>query len=146
MLMLECYVGEECYLFSTRSLVELLPYVSLGPLRGAPSYIRGALNFRGNSVVVADFSMLMSGKESKPRLHTRILLLEPKGLPSFGLVCERVTEARNYPKEAFMGNGIQVPDKPFLGGLFKAEAGFAQEVLVEPLGEFLKPLFRVEGV
>jgi chemotaxis-related protein WspB len=146
MLMLECYVGEERYLFSTQSLVELLPYVTLSPLGGAPSYIPGALNFRGNSVVAVDFSMLISGKESKPRLHTRILLLEPKGSPSFGLICERVTEARNYPKEAFMGNGIQVPEKPFLGGLFKTESGIAQEVLIEPLGEFLRPLFRVEGL
>lgn len=144
--MLECYVGEKRYLFSTQSLVELLPYVSLSPLGGAPSYIRGALNYRGKSVIVADFSMLMEGEEAKSRLHTRILLLEQKGFPPFGLICERVTEARNYPKESFVGKGIHVEEKPFLGGLVKIETGFAQEVLIEPLNAFLKPLLRVEDV
>jgi len=146
MLMVECYIGEERYLFSTQSLLELLPYVALNPLGGSPPYIRGALNFRGRSVVVADFSVLMTGKEAKSRLHTRILLLEQEGFPSFGLICERVTEARNYPKEAFLGNGIHAEQLPFLGGLVKTETGFAQEVLVEPLAKFLSPLFRVEGV
>jgi chemotaxis-related protein WspB len=146
MLMLECYVGEKRYLFSSQSLVELLPYVILSPVGGAPSYIRGALNYRTKSVIVADFSMLMEGKEAKSLLHTRILLLEQKGFPPFGLICERVTEARKYPKESFTGNGIHFEERPFLGGLVKTEAGFAQEVLVEPLAKFLSPLFRVEGV
>lgn len=90
--------------------------------------------------------MLMEGEEAKLRLHTRILLLRQKGFPLFGLICERVTEAQNYPKKSFLGNGIHVEGRPFLGGLVKTGTGFAQEVLVEPLAKFLSPLLREENV
>ena len=52
---------------------EVTPLTRLSPLPGAPDYMAGVMNLRGEPIPVADLSMLLCGRPSRRWASTRIL-------------------------------------------------------------------------
>lgn len=73
-----------------RDIQVVAPLVELAHLPGAPPYIRGLMNHRGEHLPVADLTMLLCGRASRPFASTRILRVRMAGGRDMGLMAERV--------------------------------------------------------
>lgn len=101
------------------TVVEVVPLVRLGPLPGAPSYVRGLLRWRGRILPAVDLSVLAGGEPSRRRLSTRILVTRlggPGAGPFAGLVAEGVTGTLLRPGDPAPAPGLSIPDAPWVSG------------------------------
>jgi chemotaxis-related protein WspB len=111
MLVLVFYLGETLYVAKYDTIREVAPMVQVKKVAHAPAYFTGYFNYRGTLVPVFDLHQLIQGEACRIRLSTRILLVDyqPPGEDAprvFGLMAERVTEARHEPVEHFVVPGL----------------------------------------
>lgn len=88
------HIGQDRYALPLAAVLRVLPLARLKELPGAPPWVPGLLDLRGEAVPVVDLSAL-AGRQPGPARHdTRILLVETEagGRPRrIGLQCEHVT-------------------------------------------------------
>ena len=130
------HIGRERYALPLASIEQVLPAARLTALPGAPHYVPGLLELRGEPVPVIDLSRLAGSPPDAVRYDTRILLVEIEVLGRrrrLGLKAERVTGVAELP-EPFTGAGVAAA--PWLGGIANLEPGMVQ--LLDP-GRLLAP-------
>ena len=76
MLFLQFRINQDRYVIQASQIVSVIPFLKMRELSGLPDYMTGVISYRGQSVPVVDLSKLLSGRKSKPRLSTRIVLTD----------------------------------------------------------------------
>jgi len=97
MLALFLSIGPEVYAIPARSIVEVVPKVSLRAVPRSPAWFAGVFSYRGTVIGVVDLSQRMHGTDCPSRLCSRIVVVERAsgaGCTRHGLLAERVTEVR----------------------------------------------------
>ncbi|MBI3876533.1 MAG: chemotaxis protein CheW [Verrucomicrobia bacterium] len=109
MLCLLFQLGDALCALDANQLAEVLTFVKLRPIDGAPPGIAGVFDYRGAQVVVADACRLHLGCPAKTRLSTRILVFEHPTRAGeqklIGVIVERATEALPLERENFKKPG-----------------------------------------
>ena len=128
MLYLQFYLDEYRYVLPTSDVVEIIPEIKLTPVPKVPEYIKGIVNYRGQSVPVIDLSSLYLDRPCSNKLSSRIILImvnDNKGKDQIiGLLVEKATETIKVKKESFMESGIHSSDAPCLGPVISDERSF----------------------
>jgi chemotaxis-related protein WspB len=119
MLALLFSIGDDRYGLPVAAVVEVTPVLRLKKMPGAPDYVAGLCNFRGQAIPVLDISALARGVPSRPVLSTRMIVvdypLEQGGVRQLGLLAERATETAAISEADLRPAGVQVDEAPFLG-------------------------------
>lgn len=112
-------VGSDNYGINVKSIIEVLPSVTLKHFPQCPEYVAGLLNYRGLAVPVIDLTWLMSARASRERISSRIILVDyfsgNGDSHPLGLRVEKVTETVKIPDAAFTRSGVETGNAPFLG-------------------------------
>lgn len=137
MLYLQICLNEDRYVVSTKHIVTITPLLKMHKIPHAPPYIAGLLNYHGQSVPVIDLNKLISNKNCKKRLSTRIILLnvfsENKKRKMVGLQAERVTEVVKLADDCFQASGICNHSARYLGDITNDNEGLLQVINVNQL-------------
>jgi chemotaxis-related protein WspB len=150
MLMLMFRLGDGRYALPTRDVVEVTPRVQLEPVAGAPGYVSGLFNYRGEHVPVIDLCSVIRNRACEDCFTTRIILvdypLSNGHRRVLGLLAEQVTETLDIDPGVFSSTGVQMTDTPFLGDAANTDAGLVQRVSVPDLlpGHVQSLLFPAE--
>ncbi len=84
-------LDEETYGINVMQIQEVLRYTEIAPVPGAPDYVLGIINLRGNVVTVIDTRKRFGLSESEVSDHTRIVVLEIEG-QVVGVLVDSVAE------------------------------------------------------
>ncbi|WP_240009641.1 chemotaxis protein CheW [Marinomonas algicola] len=82
---------DETYGINVMQIKEVLRYSEIAPVPGAPSYVLGIVNLRGNVVTVVDTRVRFSLPECTITDNTRIIIIEHEG-EQVGLLVDAVQE------------------------------------------------------
>ena len=69
-------LDEETYGINVMQIQEALRYTEIAPVPGAPDYVLGIINLRGNVVTVIDTRKRFGLSEAEVSDHTRIVVIE----------------------------------------------------------------------
>ncbi|HAH71224.1 MAG TPA: chemotaxis protein CheW [Succinivibrionaceae bacterium] len=69
-------LGQELYGVNVMQVREVLRYTDIAPVPGAPSYVLGIINLRGNVVTVMDTRMRFGLPSAEVTDNTRIMIIE----------------------------------------------------------------------
>lgn len=84
-------LDEETYGINVMQIQEVLRYTEIAPVPGAPDYVLGIINLRGNVVTVIDTRRRFGLSDSEVSDHTRIVVLEIEG-QVVGILVDSVAE------------------------------------------------------
>jgi chemotaxis-related protein WspB len=128
-------LGPEHYALEAARVVEVIPRLPLRPQPGAPKFVAGLLNFRGQVVPVLDLGILTADVPCVDQLSTRIILiqymLKSGASKMLGLIAEEVTDAVKIDPDQFIS--ISAGQAPYLGKIVLDEGGMVQCVVPERL-------------
>lgn len=128
-------LGQEQYALEAAHVVEVIPRLPLQPQPGAPRFVAGLLNFRGQIVPVLDLRILASDVPCVDQLSTRIILIQymlKSGAGKLlGLIAESVTDAVKREPDQFMS--VVAGQAPYLGKITLDEGGMIQCIVPERL-------------
>ena len=93
-------LDDETYGINVMQIQEVLRYSEIAPVPGAPHYVLGIINLRGNVVTVIDTRTRFGLMRSDISDHTRIVVLELEG-QVVGVLVDSVAEVV-YLKESEM--------------------------------------------
>jgi len=164
MLYLLFQIGQEHYALEARQAIEVIPFVALQRIPGAPSGVAGVFNYRGQGVTALDLCKLTTGRPAREQFSTRIILVNcdecrvtGKGAASttppvtrhprlLGLIVERATGLLRREECDFQDADALASAKP-AGQLGKATAPWLGPVLMdgERVIQLLQPS-RFSGV
>jgi purine-binding chemotaxis protein CheW len=82
---------EETYGINVMQIQEVLRYTEIAPVPGAPDYVLGIINLRGNVVTVIDTRKRFGLRQSEISEQTRIVVLELEG-QVIGVLVDSVAE------------------------------------------------------
>ncbi len=85
------HVGDEVYGINVLQVQEVLKYTEITPVPGAPFYVLGIINLRGNVVTVIDTRARFGLPAKEPDDITRIVFIEVHG-HIIGMLVDCVTE------------------------------------------------------
>ncbi len=72
-------LGDEKYGINVMQVQEVLRITEIAPVPGAPSYVLGIINLRGNVVTVIDTRSRFGLMPKEPDDYTRIVIIESEG-------------------------------------------------------------------
>lgn len=148
MLVLQFYLGDVMYVIECDRVKEVAPMVALKKIPHAPACVAGLFNYRGAIVPVIDLRQYIHGSPCQLRLSTRIILVEylkPDKTPGmFAIMAERITEAIDRPKSAFVPPGITMQNAPYLSGILMEHDEMIQLIDLNRLAKSLKLLAMFE--
>ena len=137
MLCLLFEIGGDRYALEATNVVEVLPLVDLTRIPQAPAEVAGVCNYRGAPLPVIDISQLANGSPARPRLSTRIIVVEyddGAGIRrQLGLLVERATETARKPESDFVASGFTNLWAPYLGPMAADGRGLTQRIDVAKL-------------
>jgi purine-binding chemotaxis protein CheW len=84
-------LDNETYGINVMQIQEVLRYTEIAPVPGAPDYVLGIINLRGNVVTVIDTRKRFGLLESEVSDHTRIVVIEVAG-QVVGILVDSVAE------------------------------------------------------
>lgn len=98
------HMGEETYGINVMQVQEVLRYTEIAPVPGAPDYVLGIINLRGNVVTVIDTRARFGLPPREVDDATRIVIIEgdaggAKG-QVVGILVDRVSEVMDLPMSA----------------------------------------------
>lgn len=82
---------DETYGINVMQVQEVLRYSEIAPVPGAPSYVLGIINLRGNVVTVIDTRLRFGLQGSETTDHTRIVVIEAEN-QVVGILVDAVAE------------------------------------------------------
>ncbi len=92
MICLRFCIDDFFYGFDCEKIVEVVPWVPLIPVIGAPEYVSGYFNYRGRITPVIDLTMLIRGHVSENILSNRIVIVHYEKEHLLGLLMADATE------------------------------------------------------
>jgi len=141
-LLLSLQLGERAYAMPCNHILEIVPLTALEPVPGAPPYVAGQFDYRGQVVPVIDLRQLVTDEPCRAVLSTRIVVVEQTEAPgerrAIGLIAERVTETLSKEPSDFKGVGVEVEGHRFLAGIFMGERGMIHLVDLDSLCDALR--------
>jgi purine-binding chemotaxis protein CheW len=99
-------LGEESFALPVGLVREILDYRAACRLPGAPAWLMGLIDVRGQSVPIADLRLRLGMEPAQVGLSTRVLVVElPRGGRDgqtlvLGLVVDRVLDVSNFTAQA----------------------------------------------
>ncbi|EOX3978154.1 chemotaxis protein CheW [Vibrio alginolyticus] len=84
-------LGEETYGINVMQVREVLRYTEIAPVPGAPDYVLGIINLRGNVVTVIDTRSRFGLMEGEVTDNTRIIVIESER-QVIGILVDSVAE------------------------------------------------------
>ncbi len=118
MLLLRFRIGGDWYGLDTRQVREVVPHVPLRVCPGAPAFVAGLFNYRGQVVPVVDLCRLMGGAPPPSCLSTRIMVVSYTGQQgvdrTLGLLAEDVTATLETTPEGFLQGRLTPEGAPYL--------------------------------
>lgn len=141
MLMLIFYVENDCYCCSCDSVLEVVPRIPFRRSILEPCFFTGIMNYGGEAVPLVDFSMLLTNRQSRECMHTRIILLSnPTSGPikTLGIIAEKIVETTLINPLHFIEIGIKEKRFPFLDGIYNTQQKNIQRVDIDQLFTFLQ--------
>lgn len=137
MLVLQFQAGTERYGLDIEHVIEVSSLVALRAIPHAPPEVAGTFNYRGTLTPVVDLTALLTSCPSRPRMSTRIILVNYEGEDGrphiLGLLAEGVTEMTRLSKENLQQPVVSVSGAPYLGDMFFDEHGSVQVLDMERL-------------
>jgi chemotaxis-related protein WspB len=137
MLLLQFQAGTERYGLDIEQVIEVSSLVSLRAIPHAPPEVAGTFNYRGILTPVVDLTALLTGVPSRPRMSTRIILVNYEGDDGrshiLGLMAEAVTEMTSCKKEDLQQPVVSVSGSSYLGDMIFDEHGSIQVLDMERL-------------
>lgn len=134
MLFLTFQLGKDWYALQASEVVEVLPRVHCKIIPRAPAGVAGVFTYHGAPVPLIDLAALSLGKPSRPRMSTRIILINYTGPAGkthrLGLLAEQATAAIRREKSDFVEASVTGDGAPYLGRVTKDPRGLIQ--LIEP--------------
>ena len=118
-------LDNETYGINVMQVQEVLRYTEIAPVPGAPSYVLGIINLRGNVVPVLDLAARFGLSLTAPGNRTCIVIIElalGDGLQRIGLVVDEVDEVLEIDPR-------QIMPAPAFGTAIRSDfiAGMAQQ-------------------
>lgn len=136
-MMLLFSVGDDRFGLEVKHVVEIVPYVALKPLVGAPECVAGLLSYRDDLIPVVDLSAMLIGRPSEARLSTRIVLVKypaENGVSHIvGMLVERATETVKFNISDFSPSGVGVKNAKFISRLATHRNNIVQCVSIDKL-------------
>ncbi len=124
-------LGQEQYALEAAHVIEVIPRLPLRTQPGAPDYVAGLLNFRGDVVPVLDLGTLTLGAPCPRQLSTRIILIHyalKSGMKRvLGLIAESVTDAVEKEPDQFVA--VDCGQAAHLGKIALDQRGMVQCIL-----------------
>ena len=137
MLFLLFQLGRDCYALDASHVVEVLPLVQVKKIPRAPAGVAGVFTYRGAPVPVLDLSELALGRPARPRLSTRLLLVNYPapggGKRRLGLIAEKATETLRRDPADFVAAGVKSDGAPYLGPVVQDARGLIQWIEIDKL-------------
>jgi twitching motility protein PilI len=93
-------VGEQAAVAPLEQIKEILTSATISRIPGAKEWVKGVSNVRGNLLPILDLQGFLWGKPTKVSRHTRILVIQHKGI-SAGLIVDEVMGMRHFLEEEF---------------------------------------------
>jgi purine-binding chemotaxis protein CheW len=87
-------LADEAYGINVMQVQEVLRITDVAPVPGAPHFVMGIINLRGNVVTVLDMRKLLSLMPGEITDHSRIMVIE-SGNVTVGLLVDSVAEVVN---------------------------------------------------
>lgn len=92
--------GETLMVAPLEQVKEILTRVTVSHIPGAKEWVKGISNVRGNLLPILDLKGFLTGTSSKMTRHSRVLVIQHKGI-SAGLIVEEVLGMRHFLDEEF---------------------------------------------
>ena len=99
---------------------EILTKVNISHIPGAKEWVRGVANVRGTLLPILDLKGFLLGDVTKMNRHSRILVMQHRGIVA-GLLVEEVTGMSQFLEEEYSADikELDVPFKSMLTGLYR---------------------------
>ena len=137
MLFLQFSIDQDRYFISTKHILSVIPLLTIHKMTGVPDYLVGYVNYKGQTVPVVDLGKLLSGKKSKTRLSTRIILVNYRADAGqhkiLGFIAEKATEVIKLAESDFTLNIIATDSAPYLGAIANNVEGMLQQIDIDVL-------------
>jgi len=137
MLFLVFRIGQERYIIKATNIAAVIPLLKTHKITGVPDYIAGVINYKGHTIPVVDLSKLIAGKKSKPRLSTRIVLVDyviaGERYKTLGFIAEKATEIVKLHTSDFSVQNISSDVAPYLGSIANDSEGMLQKIDIHQL-------------
>jgi chemotaxis-related protein WspB len=125
------------YALDVDQLVEVLPLVNLKPLAKAPRGIAGVFDYHGLPIPVVDLSELLLERAARPRLSTRMVVVNYPGMEhrrhTLGLIAEKATTTVRLEAGMFNEVGVLNPETRYLGPVARDAQGLIQWLVIPHL-------------
>lgn len=121
-LLVEFGVGDQRYGLRAQQVLEILRFAAMTPIPSSPPHVRGALNLRGEMVVVTDLRILM-GVEAEERPNTPILLVESHGT-KVGLVADEIFDVDSWDADRIQDTHDDSQLPAFVTGVMTRDSHF----------------------
>lgn len=148
MLCLRFSIDNNFYGFEIGQIIEIVPWVPLRKIHGAPDYIPGNFNYRNRLVPVIDLTKLTVKRETKNILSSRIAIVLYMEKHYLGLLMENATEMLdiNTDDKALQPSGVKT-NIPYLGKIStEPEEMFqlvnTEKILSESVKKIIFPEFK----
>lgn len=127
-------IDNDYFGFEYDKIVEIIPWVPLTVIPGAPDFIPGYFNYRGRIVPVVDLAQLIRNRESVRVLSTRITVIQYDATHLLGLLMENTGEvvAVNGVPADWQSTGVKT-EKEFMGKIAVEKGCVIQMVNTEKL-------------
>ncbi len=90
-------IGGESHAISVMKVREVLHLMDIAPVAGAPSFVLGIMNLRGNVVTVIDTNVKFGMGPCERNERSRVMIIE-SGEILVGLVVEQIGEVLDVPE------------------------------------------------
>ncbi|WP_309380774.1 chemotaxis protein CheW [Cerasicoccus frondis] len=121
------HLGDQSFAIDAERVEIVIPALPLMAVPGAPDYVCGRFEYRGQIIPVINLAQLILKQPINRGLSSRYLLISyPKkkgGVALLGLWAERVTETLEVPDNFLADGGVNPPDAKYLGRIFTTANG-----------------------
>ncbi|TKC85884.1 purine-binding chemotaxis protein CheW [Trinickia terrae] len=141
MLFLLFELDSDRYALDASRIAEVLALTPAKAIPGAPAWVAGVIDRRGEPVPVVDVAQLALGRPARELRSTRLVLVRyrpdaaseggasgPAGERLLGLIVERATQTRRIERDRFADTGVATPHARWLGPVASDADGLVQWV------------------
>lgn len=131
------HLRNDRYAIDATQIEEVIPFVDVKELPGAPRGVAGLIDYYGQPVPVLDLSLIALGAPTSARMSARIVLVwyEPDSRTRrlIGLLVPRATDVLRSADVDFLPAGVATPDARYLGNVLPHANGLIQRIRVADL-------------
>lgn len=135
-LFLQFFLGDEPYVLPASSVRSIVPAVRCRPIDGAPEYVVGLMDYRGQPVPVIDLCRLCLQRAARELYSSRIVLVDyptARGSVLLGLLAENVLELMRCEPSKFRPIPLSLPESRLSASVAPLENQLVAQVQVSQL-------------